>query len=274
MKYRIRATILSLLFAVPVFAQNETEKSGVKKDTLTLERTFSDKLQTIHQNGKDSLVISIHQLDELTKLLKKDDSILKDILPSVIALLVVIISTVGAIYIGRKQINIQSKSGEEQLRSQEAQSQEQLKVSREQIQENSKLAIKQINTSNRQDWVIDTRNTISELMTQANLLNIEFQETILNVDKRKAIHEKFLYKKNKLYLLLKPEKEKHKLLLNSLDELLTILNTHLLNSNANNNPNLNIEFIPYDNGKFITQGNTIIDHARDLLYEEWAKIQS
>lgn len=265
--------ILTFIFAITAFGQTLKSKPIIKRDTTAKTITSNVSISN-SKSEKDSIVISIQEFDELTKLLKKDDGIMKDILPSLIALLVVIISTFGAIYIGKKQINIQTRSGEEQLRSQEAQSQEQLKVAREQIQETSKLAIKQINSNNRQDWVIDTRNTVSELMAQANLLNIEFQEKNINFEKRKAIHEKFVFNKNKLYLLLKPEKEKHKLLLDSLEEFITTLDTHLLNSNANNNPNLGIGFIPYDNGKFLTQTNKVIENARNLLYEEWGKIQS
>jgi len=274
MKMSFLIIILNFFFSVLVFAQNPAVKLKISADSSAVKGTSANIIQSNLHDGKDSVVISIQQLDELTRLLKKDDSIWKDILPSVIALLVVFISTWGAIHIGKKQINIQIKSGEEQLRSQEAQSQEQLKVAREQIQETSKLAIKQINSNNRQDWVIDTRNTVSELMAQANLLNIEFQEKNINFEKRKAIHEKFVFNKNKLYLLLKPEKEKHKLLLDSLEEFITTLDTHLLNSNANNNPNLDITFILYDNGKFLVQTNKVIENARNLLYEEWGKIQS
>jgi|JI9StandDraft_1071089.scaffolds.fasta_scaffold61099_4 hypothetical protein len=273
MKKNITIIFLTLFSAAIAFAKAPKSNPTTKLDSTA--KTITNNVPTSNsKSGKDSIVISIQQFDELTKLLKKEDSIMKDILPSLIALLVVIISTCGAIYIGKKQIGIQSKSGEEQLRSQEAQSQEQLRVAREQIQETSKTATKQINSNNRQDWIIDTRNTVSELMTQANLLNIEFQESTVNSDKRKAIHEKFVYNKNKLYLLLKPDKKKHKILMDSLGELLTILDTHLLNSNANNNPSLNMGFIPYNNGKFMAQAEKVIDNARDLLYEEWEKIQA
>ena len=263
---------LTFFFSVMAIAKNPNVKSKV--DSSTFKTISTNNIESNLQNVKDSVVVSIQQLDELTALLKREDNIWKDILPSIIALLVVIISTWGAVYIGKKQINIQIHNAGEQLRSQEAQSQEQLKVAREQIQETSKLTIKQINSNNRQDWVIDTRNTVSELMTQANLLNIEFQEKNINFEKRKTIHEKFVFNKNKLYLLLKPEKEKHKLLLDSLEEFITTLDTHLLNSKSNNDAKSEICFIPYDNSKFLTQTNKVIENVRNLLYEEWGKIQS
>jgi hypothetical protein len=274
MKRQHTIIILTFFFAITSFGQNAKNKSAIKMDSSSVKQTSNILVSPIAKNGKDSIVISIQQFDEITKLLKKDDGVMKDILPSLIALLVVIISTWGAIHIGKKQISIQIKSGEEQLRSQEAQSQEQLKVAREQIQETSKVTLKQINSNNRQEWVNETRHTVSELMTQANLLNIEFQEQTINFEKKKIIHEKLTYSKNKLFLLLKPTIETHKLLLDSLGDLMTTLDIHLLNSNSNNNPNSGIGFIPYDNGKFMTQTEKVIETARKMLYEEWGKIQS
>lgn len=228
-------TFLLLLFfcCVTTFGQAKNPASISKNDTSFLKKETNSSKQ-IEMDDNRVVVISIQQFDELTKLLKKEggDGEWKYILPSISALLVVIISTFGAIYIGKRQIN----------------------------------------SNNSKDWVIDIRNTISELITQANLLNIEFQETTVNSDKRKAIHEKFVYNKNKLYLLLKPENKKHKILIDSLGELLTILDTHLLNSKANNNPSLNIGFIPYDNGRFMAQTTKVVDNARDLLTKESKKI--
>ncbi|TND07424.1 MAG: hypothetical protein FD123_3274 [Bacteroidetes bacterium] len=274
MKRQLAVIILAFFYSIVALGQTQKNKTEIGLDTSSIKKTSKDVIQSDPKSEKDSVVISIQQFDEITKLLKKDDGLMKDILPSLIALLVVVISTWGAIHIGKKQISIQIKSGEEQLRSQEAQSQEQLKVAREQIQETSKITLKQINSNNRQDWVNETRHTVSELMTQANLLNIEFQEQTINFEKKKIIHEKFTYNKNKLFLLLKPAKEKHKLLLDSLGDLMTTLDRHLLNSNSNNDPNSGIGFIPYDNGKFMKQTGEVIENARNLLYEEWGKIQS
>lgn len=257
-----------LFFFFTVLGQTQTSNNSPVK------KAINNSIPAKQIREKDSIVISIQQFDEITKLLKKDESIMKDLIPSGIALLVVIISTFGAIYIGRKQINIQIKSGEEQLRSQEAQSQEQLKVSREQIQESTKITLKQINFNSRQEWVNETRHAMSELITQANLLNIEFQEKNIDLEKKKIIHEKLTYNKNKLLLLLNPSNEQHKILLDSLNELMTTLDLHLLHSNSNNNPESNVAFIPYDNGKFMMKTETVIINGRNLLYEEWGKIQS
>lgn len=144
-----------------------------------------------------------------------------------------------------------------------------------QIEANRENTIKQIqatlNTNNRQAWITETRNVITELMTQANLLNIEFQEANISIEKKKILHEKFTYNKNKLFLLLKLDKEKHKNIIDSLTELMTILDTHMLNSKANNERNMNI---PFDNSKFMNQIDIVINNGRILLYDEWGKIQS
>ncbi|MBN1118169.1 MAG: hypothetical protein JXA77_13255 [Bacteroidales bacterium] len=271
-----KLALVILCFVISLISHGQEINSGHvnKIDSTSIVYPTSDLVPSNVKGSKDSIVISIQQFEEITRILKKDSSIIEDLVPSIIALIVVIISTIGAIYIGKKQINAQIAGGEEQLRSQESQAKEQLKLSREQIQESSKTLLKQINSENRQDWVIDTRSTISELLTQANLLNIEFQEKSIDFDRQKVIHEKFVFNKNKLFLLLKPEKESHKALLDCLSELLLILDTHLLNSSSNNNPNLNIEHIPYDNSRFMLQTHEVIESGRKLLYEEWAKIQS
>ncbi len=198
-----------------------------------------DKLNKII--SKDSIILSIRQPDKTSKTSEKDNGIIKDILPSLIAIIVVIISTLGAIYIGKKQINGSSKT-----------------------------ALRQIDTVNRQAWVVDTRNTISKLITQANLLNIEFQEKPINKGKLKDLHKKFSYHKNKLSLLLNPNIEEHEIMLKSLDEMMETLDTHLSNSKKNNK---GVKSFSYDNIKFMTQSNKVIESGRKLLYDEWERIQ-
>lgn len=148
-------------------------------------------------------------------------------------------------------------------------------ISNRQIKANRETTLKQIkatlSTNNRQDWVTETRNVISELMTQAKLLNIEFQENNQNNERKKMLHEKVTMSRTKLLLLLKSDKEKHKILLASLSDLLNTLDEHLLNRKAKDENNINI---PYDNGKFMSQLEKVVDSGRDLLYDEWQKIQS
>ena len=76
--------------------------------------------------------------------------------------------------------------------------------------------------------------------------------------------------RTKLLLLLKPEKETHKALIDSLKTFINTLDEHLLNSNASAQ-GINIAF---DNMKFMNQSDAVIEDGRKLLYDEWGKIQS
>lgn len=148
-------------------------------------------------------------------------------------------------------------------------------ISNRQIQANRETTLNQIkatlSTKNRQDWVSETRNVIAELITQAKLLNIEFQERNQNDERKKMLHEKVTMNRTKLLLLLKPDKDKHQTLLASLTDLINTLDEHLLNRRAKDESNLNI---PYNNGKFLSQIDKVVENGRDLLYDEWGKIQS
>jgi hypothetical protein len=128
-----------------------------------------------------------------------------------------------------------------------------------------------LNTTNRQAWVNETRNVITDLMTQAKLLNIEFQESPPDRKREKEIHEIVTQNRTKLLLLLKPDKASHKELLSLLEEFINTLDEHLLNSRAKNERGL---YIPFDNVKFSIQSDKIIESGRTLLYDEWRKIQS
>ncbi|MFN8312162.1 MAG: hypothetical protein U0289_05105 [Cyclobacteriaceae bacterium] len=128
-----------------------------------------------------------------------------------------------------------------------------------------------LNTTNRQAWVNETRNVITDLMTQAKLLNIEFQENPPDRKREKEFHESVTQNRTKLLLLLKPDKASHKELLSLLTEFINTLDEHLLNSKAKSERGINI---PFDNMKFSIQSDKIIESGRALLYEEWGKIQS
>ncbi len=148
-------------------------------------------------------------------------------------------------------------------------------ISNQQIRANREITLRQIkatlSTSNRQEWVIDTRNVITELLTNAKLLNIEFQENQSNSKERKNIYASVTYNRNKLLLLLKPDKQLHKNLLDSVSELITTLDEHLLNSKAKDERG---KVIPFNNKKFLEQMDKVIESGRILLYDEWGKIQS
>lgn len=145
-----------------------------------------------------------------------------------------------------------------------------IRTVKEQIDNSTNLASLQysstLNSINRQEWINKVRDCISELITQCKLLNVEFQEDIQNKERKNNLHEKVTYNRNKLRLLLSPQIQQHTDFLNSMKELIDILDIHLLNSNHN------IE--QYDNLDFMRKSDKVIDTGRDLLYFEWQKIQN
>jgi hypothetical protein len=149
-------------------------------------------------------------------------------------------------------------------------------ISNSQIKSNRQLSLKQIeatlSANNRQEWITETRNTLTQLLTFAKQLNVEFQEKKNNVEIKKALHEKVTINRTKLILLLNIEKnELHKNLYKSMYELINILDVHFNNQKAKFENNI---IIPNDNGKFLEQMEKVIEDGRKLFYDEWRKIQS
>jgi len=149
------------------------------------------------------------------------------------------------------------------------------------IDTNKEIAIKQIQhshyatvhqfnstlkTKNRQDWINDVRNTISEFISSSIKINIEFQDpSTESKQKIKDIHEKITINRAKLKMLLNPEKPLHNNVLISMDDLMDIYDSHLLNFRT--------KLGTYDNNKFKIAADKLIDNGRILSYSEWQKIQ-
>lgn len=258
--------LLPLLLMMMFSGYAQSQRNQIKKHSDSLVNSTNK-----NQKLKDSVVLSIQQFDQLAALFQKRDDPWKAFMPSIIAIIVVIISTTGAYIIASRQLNFQAQNSESQLRSQEAQSSEQLRVAREQIAESTRNTLKQLNAHNRQGWITETRNTIAELLTQAQLLNIELQAANPDLVKQQDVHAKFTLQKNKLYILLNPKNDGHDAVLRKTDSLLQTLDKHLFASKQSNS---NQSSLPFDNGSFFTQILDITKEARDVLYEEWQKIQS
>jgi hypothetical protein len=136
-------------------------------------------MNTFINPGKDSVILSIQELDEITKCFKQDENYWKDILPLLISLAAVVISG-WSVYSSRKQINAQIRNAEDQLRSQETQSQEQLRVAREQIHETSKMTLAQVRANNisqaRINWVQDLRTSLSAFIGEVAIAGFHFDQ--------------------------------------------------------------------------------------------------
>ena len=139
-----------------------------------------------------------------------------------------------------------------------------------QIENSQLVTLHQFNstlkTKNRQEWVNELRNTMSEFMANCTKINVEFQDPSNDSRERiKDIHEKITLNRTKLRLLLDPEKDLHNKLLSSMSDFVNIIDEHVLNYRGNINH--------YKNFDFQKTSDTMIENARVLLYSEWQKIQ-
>lgn len=219
------------LWTSVLFGQEKIDTSNAKTNILPAQVSLSN-------SNVDSMVISIHQLDELINSVKQNNSGWKDILSLIIALIAVIISA-WSVYNSRKQINAQIRNAEEQLRSQEAQSQEQLRLAREQIQETSKMTLDQVRANNvsqaRINWVQDLRTVLSELIGEVAVMTFYLDSKfVLTKDEEdpRVYRNKLLghIKKAqelsfKVKLFLSSKEDNHKILDKLLDNFLSSLTT-------------------------------------------------
>lgn len=274
---QLRTILLSAfsvwVFITTVFSQPSKQIPIVKIGT-TAKITEDKSLSSERKNSKDSIVISIQKFDELTKLLNKDDGVMKNILPSIIALLVVIISTWGAIKIGKKQIEAQTTSGEQQIRSQEAQAQEQLKVSREQIQETSKMTLAQVRANNisaaRISWIQDLRNDLSQFNGEVAIINYYLRDVVALTKEQKEGDAKDLY--NKQVERIKSARQfafKIKLFLNKGED-----NHNKLEKLIDNYLKTALENYETVNNDFNKTSDSILEISRTILKEAWEQAKN
>lgn len=143
-----------------------------------------------------------------------------------------------------------------------------LSVVKSQIESSVKLARVQfqltLNSKNRQDWINELRNCISEFATHARQLNICFQRNDLD-DKRFGLHEQVFRYKSKIRLLLNNTKPQHTTYLDAQEALMKVFEIHLLNSAA--------KIEDYNNQDFLVKLDFMIEKGRELLYYEWQKVQ-
>lgn len=175
-----KIVLISLLSFISIFSIAQTDTIIINK-LKNLEKSINGISQkSIETNN--SILVSIENFEKLTATLNKEKSLLGDILPSIIAILVVLISTGGAFYLGIRQIKIQTTNSEEQIRSQEAQAQDNLRVAREQIQETSKMTLAQVRANNisqaRINWIQNLRSDLSEYNGEVAIINFYLPEVI------------------------------------------------------------------------------------------------
>lgn len=144
-----------------------------------------------------------------------------------------------------------------------------LKVVTAQIESSVNLATVQfhstLNSKNRQDWINEVRNCISEFATQVRQLNIQLQQKEEDAVKTFDLHGKVYLYKSKLKLLLTPTIDEHAAFLQSMEDLVSVLEIHVLNNKSNVGS--------YSNQDFIVKSDRMIENGRQMLYFEWQKIQ-
>lgn len=233
--------------------------------TPKIDSSLTDKTKALTANKFVSDTLKIQTIE--TNPIEKSWFSQKN-MPWIGAIIIAILTVVTNILIAKSNLKSARKNLEQQIQSSTV-------IANNQIDSNRETTIRQfratLNTNNRQAWVTDVRNVISDLLTQAKLLNIEFNASSINIEKKEILHEKVTYSHIKLLLLLDPSKEHHKPTLKSLVDLMNVLDTHLLNSEAREKQGLMIQ---NDNLEFMKHQQKIIEESRKLLYAEWGKIQT
>lgn len=267
-----RIIIIALVLQISSFSIAQHDTLVIRK--LTEIEKLINRVTIPSQHRNDSIRVSLINSEKLTNRIEKSKSIWDDILPSLIAILVVLISTGGAIYLGIRQIKAQILNSEEQIRSQEAQAQDNLRVAREQIQETSNMTLAQVRANNisqaRINWVQNLRNELSQFMGTVTLVNFYLQDVIDLAEKGNNIEAEKLYYdqtdriKNarqyafKIKLFLNREEEDHK----SLEILIDNYYTSALE---------NYSSVKSD---FNTLSNEILSISRKILKDAWEQAKN
>ncbi|HPT73051.1 MAG TPA: hypothetical protein PLE74_12315 [Candidatus Cloacimonadota bacterium] len=261
-----------IIFLVLMIVSSISTVFSQKGDSVT-----NSTMDTI-KNGRDGLIVQndtiFMSVKELAQLVDKKESKWNNVIPSLIAIIVVIISTGGAIYIGKRQLRDQVKLAEDQIRSQEAQAKEQLQLSREQIQETSKMNLAQVRANNisqaRTAWIQELRENLSRFNGEVAIINFYLPDILSSLERGDEINAKKLYNDQieriktarvyafKINLFLNKNEQKHV----NLEELLHKYFTAALE---------NIDTI---NENFSVISGEILDVSRDILKDAWEQAKN
>lgn len=188
-----------LLTSINVDCQNisfETTVDSLNSEIESLKKTNFESLNSIDSLQQElkykKYEISISDTDKLKSVLEKNWSIY-DAIPSIVAIIVVFISTLGAYRLGLKQIKKQEENSKEQIRNQQSIAQDQLEQSRKQIEATSKMTLAQVRANNisqaRINWVENLRDNlslyVSELVIVSYLVNVLHTDKTSTEDERK-----------------------------------------------------------------------------------------
>lgn len=261
-------------------AQNNKVVDSLKKEVMNLEKTNTQLIHVVDslkkQNASSSLKISFSDLNELKSLLKKETSIL-DFIPSLIAILVVIISTYGAYLIGIKQLKKQEEASKEQIKTQQSIANDQLEQARYQIEATSIMTLTQVRANNisqaRINWIENLRDNLSKYMGEVTLINYNLQQVINekkkgNEDRAKQIYNdtaeiiknaRVFATKVRLYLNTNRDNSQH----NDIDHNKLEKASELFMEKATNYHSVN------NDADFDTISEELIETAKRVLKQAW-----
>ncbi len=79
-----------------------------------------------------------------------------------------------------------------------------------------------LGTKNRQDWIDDLRHNLSEFISHSAMINVELSSDVPNNETVKGHFQKMNYNKAKIAMMINPEKEEQKDVLDQVYEMISI----------------------------------------------------
>jgi len=209
-------------------------------DSLLLKKNDSilSAVKIINVNKNDSTFITIDKLDEIFK--KSEQNWYEKFMPSIIALMTVLISAGVAYYVGVRNARTQITNAKTQANIQVAIAADQLQISRQQIEQNTKNTLAQIRSNNiskaRIEWIQNLRPLLSDFFANISKASIIIDESVkakksgkedemsMHIESFKEIVFKLEAQNNQIDLFLNPDRISHKELEESISELLGTIN--------------------------------------------------
>lgn len=279
--------ILLLLIGIQCYPQL------TKKDSLLLIKIDSlrvtvDQLRiSVSKSGNaDTSILKIADKE----IFKSSSSLWEKLLPALIALVTVSVSSLVAYKVGMRAAAVQATNAEKQAETQLAVASDQLAVSRDQITQTAKNTIEQVRANNlteaRLDWIKDLRPLLSELLPAVYEARMRLESYLGQREQQRALRRRTYHvkdkesedqlkeieqtmrtmeadfdeltlkieeKRNQILLFLNPEFDSHKKLEECLNQFYKCIS--------------NLENTELDNIK--EESNNIIHKARLVLTEAW-----
>lgn len=195
------------------------------------------------------------QIEDVTKKEKKQSSLITN-MPWIVALIIGLLSVLANYWVA----HILRKSNERNLRSQIESNERSLKVQIESAKDTALTEFKAtIATKNRQEWINELRNTLTEYLSSVSLIlpTPENPSKKFNDEKSQLIYRMSLAKA-KLELLMNREKAEQKELLNKIEEMFNVANSNSMEGYVD---------------KMVAARSIVINAARKLFDIHWKKIK-